>query len=310
MKKKPSLSCNATVQRRVWPKLPKRVFISHAYKDSGTKDKLLKQLPKRVQPIIFSLQDPDPHEAVSNGIVAAIHSCKALIYLQSELSKESLWVKFERDYALRSGLKVYSYNEKRGSLLQDGGSPTPLRIELVIGEDKDHRATHLLKWMKTERSFDFHVKPTHLKMKEIPMFVARLIQEKRVVVWLMDGHIHGVASLALEIPPDMLCEEFGFGYNEADFEDYADWLRQHSMYVRLSPDWQPELQHSDDPEERVIIQEAQPIESLFQGGWAVDLVSQSDKSKLDWNRADDLIVRTTFMIQQSQPFFTDEDKDM
>jgi hypothetical protein len=42
---------------------------------------------------------------------------------------------------------------------------------------------------------------------------------------------------------------------------------------------------------------------VFQNAGAVDLASRSDEQTIDWNRADDLIVRLTFMLQQSQPFF-------
>lgn len=50
------------------------------------------------------------------------------------------------------------------------------------------------------------------------------------------------------------------------------------------------------------------IENAFSRRWAVDLVSL-DAGKIDWNRADDLIVRTTFMRQNSKPFFSDKDAD-
>jgi hypothetical protein len=165
--------------------------------------------------------------------------------------------------------------------------------------------------MKEECSFEFEAKPIQVRLKEIPGLVARLIHEQRVVVWLMNAHVGGVAQSAMEVPIEDLYRVYGKAYkafythNESDFERYAEWHSAHSMFVRLNPDWQ-RIPVEDDPEVRQVVRELYPIERQFERRWAVDLVSPADGVTLDWNRADDLIVRLTLMLRMSQPFFPDE----
>jgi hypothetical protein len=71
-----------------WPTLPDRVLISHAYGDSMLKDEFLLHLLEHVDPFLFPRRDPDPHSAVSDGIVTRIRSCGRLIYLESGPSEE------------------------------------------------------------------------------------------------------------------------------------------------------------------------------------------------------------------------------
>src|SRR4051794_15846390 len=104
-------------------------------------------------------------------------------------SERSVWVNFERDYARRIGLKVFVYNAETGTLRQDTASPVPLHITVGVDEDDQHRADALLKWMKSERSFDVRTAATPFRMKEIPGLVAKLIHDQRVVVWLMGPRI-------------------------------------------------------------------------------------------------------------------------
>jgi hypothetical protein len=244
---------------------------------------------------------------VSDHIVPGIRACGALIYLEGGRSEESLWVNFERDYALRSGLRVIAFDPKNGNFREDPGRPVPLRVELLIGEDREDRAGRLLAWLKEERSFKFDRAPTRVKMKEIPLLVAELIQDGRVTLWLLDGHLVGVASLALQIPPEMVAEAYPGVRAAPEFDDYASWLSENSLYARLSPDWHPTSSQDSDIQEFILSE--YPIERKFWTGWGVDLVSGQDEAAIDWNRADDLIVRLTLLLQRSQPFFNDQEEE-
>lgn len=125
-------------QSNLWSTLLNRIFISHAYDESEIKA-VLRRLPEHVTPAVFSRQDPNPYDAVSNEIVTEIRSCRGLINLVSARSKKSLWVNFERDYALRSGLKVFAFDAERRMLHEDFSSPVSLCVELVIGKDDVHQ---------------------------------------------------------------------------------------------------------------------------------------------------------------------------
>lgn len=326
-KKKASAEC--------WSRLPDRVFISHSYADVAAADALLKRLPKGVSPVVWPRVDPEPRAAVSDGIVQAIRECRGLIWLRGGESERTFWVPFERDYARRSGLQVFSYDPASGALWADTGSPLPLRVEVLVSENGLQRAEALLSWMKSERSFEFQVLPRLVRLKELAGLVARLIHEQRVAVWLMDGHIGAAAKFALELPPEDLCRAYcripgaSNVRDTADFEDYAAWLDRHSMHVRLTPEWQPLAARDpkawEDPETRHFVLTEFPIEWAHHrhctrgnrprrsdqgdGSWFLDLVSAADPQGFDWNRADDLIVQLTCLLRNSEPFFADEEDE-
>jgi nucleoside 2-deoxyribosyltransferase len=101
----------------VW--LPARCFISHSYKDLQARQRLLDSLPSTVQPVIFP-----PIEALSEKIlryelIRALEQCDGLIYLEGGYSDTSIWVAFERDYALRAGKPVFAFDTLSGQLRSD-----------------------------------------------------------------------------------------------------------------------------------------------------------------------------------------------
>ena len=291
----------------LWGTLPNRVFVSHAYADKQGVRKLVRRLPANVEPVIFPRLDADPKRAVSDGIVPAIVSCPALIYLEGGKSAESPWVNFERDYGLRSGRRVLAFDPVAGTLEEPKATPVPLRVQLFVGEGDEERAARLLAWMKSERSFEFDAEPTFLRLKELPIVICDLIRAREIAVWLMGKNIGAAASVAYEVPVDLLAETCDDpARDEADYENFGVWLDDHSMYVRLTPDWQPI--EAEDAETREFILSEYPVERAFHSGWAVDLVSK-DESDIDWNRADDLIVRLTLMVRQTWPFFDDEEDE-
>ena len=292
----------------LWETLPERVFISHAYADGSRLTALMRTLPENVEAVTFSRLEPDPKRAVSDGIVAAIRSCGALIYLDGGLSEESLWVNFERDFACRTGVRVLAYDPDDRGLWEPAGGTTPLGIEVFVGASDVERARALLRWMKSERSFAFESEPTVVhRVKEIPILVCDLIASQRIAVWLMGTHVASVARMAREIPDETIADmldDYGRTALPSAVDDYVRWLDDHSMYVRLTPDFH--LIEPEDDDERDFVRSEYAIEYMVATAWAVDLTTAGG-TEIDWNRADELIVRLTLMSQQSWPFFASDD---
>lgn len=295
-----------------WSGLPASVFISHAYLDVAAKERLLGLIPEHVRSVVWPPRERDPREAVSDGIVEQIRQCEGLIYIDGAYSEDSIWVNFEKDYARRSGRRVFAFDPEEELVREDRASPIPLNARLLISHGQEGRAEQLLQWMKDERSFHLSGGATRVRMKEIGMLVAELLADSTVALWLLDGRLSGVAQQVYEVPVDMVLDHFAFMrgngnayYSEGDLDGYQRWLAMNSMYVRLTPDWEPT--HSEDPDEQAFILSEYPIARSFHAGWAVDIGSSDGDGTIDWSRADDLIVRLTLMLQQVQPFLPDED---
>lgn len=96
------------------------VFISHAYNDDEALQRLLGcVLPNEADPIVFPAIQVRPTERVSDELMQSIRSCDGLVYLNTKQSKDSFWVLFERNYALRLGKPVYAFNPRRRLFRQD-----------------------------------------------------------------------------------------------------------------------------------------------------------------------------------------------
>lgn len=110
---------------------PKKVFISHSYKDSDARQRLLAQLPRDVEPFVFPPITVPPEKMVSPWLLDAIRSCAGLIYLKGRASADSFWVALERDYALRQGKPVFAFDPANGSLTPDTSAPMTLSVHTV-----------------------------------------------------------------------------------------------------------------------------------------------------------------------------------
>ncbi|MEV4514209.1 TIR domain-containing protein [Dactylosporangium sp. NPDC049525] len=291
--------------------LPGRVFISHAYDDAELVRALIASLPERVETVIFPRLDVDPKNAVSNGIVETILSCGGLIYLEGGRSTESRWVNFERDYALRAGLKVFAFKPETNTIRIDRSDPMPLAVQLVVSDKGQARAERLLAWLRTERHIAFDVLRGALRRpKEIFIDLYDLILDGRTCLWLIDKDLVSTAVWALDAADDgsdLLTEMF-----EGDLEpderpdgDYLGWLLRNGLYVRLDDSWDPaalvdgHYTTVDDEGEEPIFTGSRFIRQSFLDGAAIDLVYPADRADVDWNRADDLLVRLMSMVQAS-----------
>ena len=108
--------------------MPRRCFISHAYKDEQALDEMLSCLPDYVEPVLFPPINVSPHQRVSDDLVGSILSCQGLIYLDSRHSSGSFWVEFEKDYALRAKKPVYRYSQGQRKFVKIYGRPLDIAV--------------------------------------------------------------------------------------------------------------------------------------------------------------------------------------
>jgi hypothetical protein len=283
---------------------PGDCFLSHSYADKAALKELERLLPPSVQPVVFSRQDPDPRRAVSNGIVPQIRRAQSLVYLLGGASEKSTWVNFERDYALRAGLPVYRYVPDARLLIRHDGCPVDLTPEFLVSQESYGRAEALIDWLTEERSLSFERRPTILRMKEIPERVIYLLDRGSPVVWLVDDEIYGVVGLAHTLSEEDL-EQFDRD-DHPGFEDWRTWLVDSSIYVRIGG---REPEPEPDGELRYVMYESDPVRQAFDYGYGIDLTAGVNQRSINWNRADDLVVRLTLLAQRVKPFFGENESE-
>lgn len=142
-------------------KLPKKLFISHSYKDAGSRERLLKLLPRSVEPFIFPPIVVSPEKMVSDNLLDAIRDCDGLIYLLGGASSESFWVALERDYALRVGKCVFAFDSQTNQLREDKSPPLDLSVYFSDGGTK---TAPILK----QRFFDVWTYSTYMPSTHLP----------------------------------------------------------------------------------------------------------------------------------------------
>ena len=150
-------------KKNPWQDLSGRCFISHSYADSGAVEQLREHLPKKTEPVIFERVQPDPTNAVSDGIIPVLLDCDTLIYLERGQSANSFWVSFERDYALRSGLDVFAYDPYSNKLRKDEDEPLELNVSTFFHQNDRENVDALVNWMRDKRHFDLSATVTHLR---------------------------------------------------------------------------------------------------------------------------------------------------
>ena len=91
-------------------------------------------------------------QRVSDDLVDAILRCDGLIYVQSENTSKSLWVNFEKDFALRNGRPVFRFDPMRLTFRRDRSKPVvpkivtwswgdPERSQALLNDVYDHLYT-------------------------------------------------------------------------------------------------------------------------------------------------------------------------
>jgi hypothetical protein len=89
---------------------------------------------------------------ISDELLDAIRGCGGLIYLQGGTSTESFWVALERDYALRAGKRVYSFDPTEPALKPDHSSPLDLNV-FIASTHHDRTAVELVLSVLRQRFF-------------------------------------------------------------------------------------------------------------------------------------------------------------
>jgi hypothetical protein len=79
-----------------------------------------------------------------------------LIYIKGGSSSRSPWVAFERDYALRSGKRVYSYDGS--GLALDDSPPLDLPVFTIYGGQDRRTVLKVLSFLRKKRSFDLFIR--------------------------------------------------------------------------------------------------------------------------------------------------------
>lgn len=283
----------------VWQQLSGRCFISHAYADFASVERLREQLPKKAKPVLFERVQPDPTNAVSDGIIPALLDCNALIYLERGQSAHSFWVSFERDYALRSGLDVFAYDPGSGKLRKDDDKPLSLKVSTFFHQNDRETVNELFKWMRDNRHFDLTQTVTHLKLGSMSGDTAVNLEEQ-----IIDGGV--VLYLAGEASAGTIDQVRHPGFRDYlhRIGDYRDRFRD----TRMSGYRDRQDPHSPFKfKDHEFYNDADAHEYLFgvharvdpqlglnwqpAGGNCIDLLSGDEDPLFNWNRVDDLIVR-------------------
>jgi hypothetical protein len=134
-----------------------RCFLSHSLGDPGALDKLIAALPAHVDAVTFPRLSEAPSDTLSKALLEKIGSCDVLVYLRGGLSETSLWMSFERRYARRRNMEVYSFDPASREVKQFTEVPHNIIIPLMIryqGEDDDTRVYKVLQWLLSERNVD------------------------------------------------------------------------------------------------------------------------------------------------------------
>lgn len=133
--------------------LPKKVFISHSYKDAKAREQLLTLLPPGVEPFVFPSSVVPFDQMVSDSVINAILGCDGLVWINGGFSSKSFWVAFERDYALRAHKQVFSFDPERATITPDRSLPLDLRIFPVWAQEDTSRVGEILELMRDRRYF-------------------------------------------------------------------------------------------------------------------------------------------------------------
>jgi hypothetical protein len=134
--------------------LSEKCFISHAYADIESRNRLIKSLPSHVEAVVFPRITVPSDELVSSELVEALLDCDGLIYLSGGASDRSFWVAFERDYALRAEKKVYAADIDSMQLREDVGPPLDLAVFASYHREDAPRVREIVEFLNRERHSD------------------------------------------------------------------------------------------------------------------------------------------------------------
>jgi len=239
-----------------------KCFVSFSYDDEAAVDRLQEKLAGRADLFKFPPIQVPPEEMVSNELLRSIRRCHSLIYLIGGESSMSPWVTLERDYALRSGLNVYYFDQKNGLIGRDKSIPLDLKIHATYQRNDSAQVYYIVDFMRRERSFEIS-----MDLDRIEAGSDIHEQMKKKIITILEG-----------------------GGYFALFWSKAAASRE-SIYAEM----QSALEHYP---ERIVPALLEPIElpASLTEVLPVKLYKKNGKG-LDLQRVDDLIVRLYWQIQ-------------
>jgi hypothetical protein len=291
------------------------LFIAHSYGDVAALERLKQcKLPMRASPRIFPPIVVSPDQRVSDDLMGAIRSDDGLVYLRTERSLNSFWVAFERNYALKLKKPVYAFDPERSKFERDRAAAidpiVAVNWNLAIEHDSlavRDIAEHLFrkhtfeirgdKWQRLDNDFR--------QMLDHPEGLRSKIEKGGVILLFLsnesvDGGFHDYVDPFTRDRANKDCET-PIGYTNARF---AELPSDRTLFIWLdSPDI-PRLEAK--------------IAAYGRQTWGayVDVIraalSQGKKcvvrenGEMNWNRVDDIMVRTFHLAYSTSPVFREE----
>jgi hypothetical protein len=248
--------------------LPRRCFISHAYKDVEEKGRLLHLLPKGVTPVIFEPIEVPPTKRVSDDVVRAINRCTGLIFVDGEYSRRSFWVSFEKDYARRRKKPSFRFDDHADLFEPDTSPPVDPFVFFSYAHTDARFVRQIGKWLMRNRNFNPIVDDADLSAKP---------------------------SLSDEITKNIERASQGDGC----FVVFLSKQAVKSKWVEHELKTITRINHS----RRLIVWLDSPEEVLREANIDRELIDSSEvpvvaarNQQIDWNQVDNLIVRVFHLV--------------
>ncbi|NRF71322.1 tetratricopeptide repeat protein [Aquincola sp. S2] len=134
--------------------LPTRLFISHRYSDSCSRNALLKALPSYVHPVVFEPVSVSISEFVSEKLISGVLGADGLVAIDSEESNASFWTAFERDLAMRNGKPLFAFDPKSDELRRHSVELAQLMVAHCWHPDDRTDVDRVIQYLADERGFD------------------------------------------------------------------------------------------------------------------------------------------------------------
>jgi hypothetical protein len=286
------------------------IFISYSYFDEQQKDVLAKKLPKKYKIITHPKQDVDINLAVSDSIVQEIIDCDNLIFLTTQKSRGSNWVKFERTYALQLGKKTFAYNHEDESLFHINIPLSPLDVNVIVSEKTYPFVKSIFEWLEQKRFVKLNSVPVARSLKDLPGKAVQLIRADKQILWFLDeATLAEVTLLLRDLPAELIAERYNrknkADYSDSVFEEFPDWLCQNTVFAKIG-DFPLSSSPDEDTEIKEFVKDNNPIEFEFSQGNGIDL---GKKNEINMNRVDDMLIRLIMKALSFQSFINEESDD-
>ena len=271
-----------------------RYFISHSYRDAAARDALVAKLPPHVAPFIFPEIVVTPEQRVSDDLVREVRKSQGLVYLDGGESAASFWVAFERRFALGLGMPVIAFDPISRRFAKSTASAVDPPCSFVWNQAnaRDSGIVQAVsRWLISERRLDLtsSLPRTGLPPSSVSDTAETFDAKQRgggtIVLFLSEAALAdpGFAALRGHHTHAALTNE-----NTLDERTLIVWTetpRRPHVETALAQTWAA-------PEYAAL---RQAILTSMSDTGARKAISLSEQGKLDWRRADDLMVRVEYL---------------